>query len=88
MSLAFGLTASNMHDWITFGRRALLCALQQHPDAKVRPPTGEDINGYAEAIAAKCPLLGEERVWAAMDGSKLPLQKSSNMLKQNPFYNG
>ena len=33
-------------------------------------------------------MLGEERVWAACDGLKLPLQQSGHWLKQNPYYNG
>jgi transposase-like protein len=88
ISLAFGLTASNLYGWLRFGRRALLYALQHHPDAKVTPPTKADIDRYVEAIANQYPLLAEERVWAACDGLKLPLEQSSNWLKQNPFYNG
>ena len=88
MSLAFGLTSSNMYGWLQFGQRALLYALQYQPAAKVRPPTKDDIDEYVDAVAAKYPLLGEERVWAAMDGLKLPIQQSSHWLKQNMFYNG
>ena len=88
ISIAFGLTASNMYGWLRFGRRVLLYSLQNHPAAKVRPPTEEDIESYVTAIASKYPLLGEERVWAACDGLKLPLQQSSNWFKQNMYYNG
>jgi hypothetical protein len=88
VSLAFGLTSSPMHEWLRFGRRALLYALQFHPDAKVIPPSRADVDRYVEAIADKYPLLGEERVWAACDGLKLPLETSGHWLKQNQFYNG
>jgi hypothetical protein len=88
ISLAFGLTSSCMYDWLRFGRRTLLYALQFHPDAQVKPPTGAEINRYVEAVANRYPLLGDERVWAAMDGLKLPLQQSGNWLKQNQYYNG
>jgi hypothetical protein len=88
ISLAFGLTSSNLYDWLTFGRRALLFALQKCPHARVTAPTGADIDRYVEAVANKYPALGNERVWAAMDGLKLPLETSGNWLKQNPYYNG
>jgi hypothetical protein len=88
ISLAFGLTASPMYDWLRFSRRVLLYAIQQHPDAVVKPPTGAEIDRYIEAVAAQYPLLGAERVWGAMDGLKLPLQQSGNWLKQSQFYNG
>jgi hypothetical protein len=77
-----------MYAWLRFGRRALLYGIQKHPDARVRPPTGAEIDRYVDAIAAKYPLLAAERVWAACDGLKLPLEQSSNWLKQSPFYNG
>ena len=62
-----------MHEWIKFGCRVLLHAIQHHPGAEVRLPSGEEINACIDAIAANCPLLGEKQAWAAADGLKLPL---------------
>jgi hypothetical protein len=89
ISLGFGLTASNLYGWLRFGRRVLLYSIHKHPDAMVTQPTRADIRMYVEAVAnAGYHLLAEERVWAAMDGLKLPLQQSTHWLKQSAFYNG
>jgi hypothetical protein len=88
ISLAFGLTSSPMYEWLRFGRRTLLYAIQDHPDAVVKPPTGAEVDSYVEAVGNKYPLLAEERVWGAMDGLKIPLQQSSHWLAQSQFYNG
>ena len=67
-----------MYKWIKFGGRIFLFVLQNHPSAKINPPTEHDLQKYADAIAAKYPLLGEEKVWGAADGLKLQLQRSSD----------
>ena len=77
-----------MYAWLRFGPRALLYALQSHPAAKVSSPTEDHIDQYVAASVSKYPLLGEERVWGAIDGLKLPLQQSSNWFEQNMYYNG
>ena len=77
-NLAFCLATSEMHGWLQFGQRALLCSSQCHPAAIVRSTDGEDINGNIDAVAAKHPLLGGEHTWTAADGLKLPLQQSSH----------
>ena len=88
VSFVFGRTAAEMRGWIKFGWKALLHAIQHHLHSKVRLHSGDNINAHVDAVAAKCPLLGEERVWTASDGSKLPLQQSSHRLKQNMNCNG
>ena len=70
------------------GRRVLLHALQDVPSAKVISPTAVEIEDYIDAIGAKYPIMGEERVWAACDGLKIAIQKSSDYAKQNINYNG
>ena len=88
IQLAFGLTASSMCEWLRFARRCLLFVLGKHPHARINPPSEEDVNAFAQAVGWKCPLLLEERVYGACDGLKLPIQQSSDFLKQNPLYNG
>ena len=88
LALHFGLTSSPLYEWMKFGRRALLVALQHVPEAKVTAPTGDEIEGYIDAIGAKYPIMEEERVWGACDGLKIKLQTSTNYAKQNHNYNG
>lgn len=87
-SMAFGLTSTPMYKWLKFGRRVLLFVLHQHPLAKVSLPSQDEIGDYVHAIGQKYPVLGTEKVWAAADGLKVPLQKSSNWAIQNQYYNG
>ena len=86
--MAFGLTATPMYKWIKYGMRVLLFALQDHPHAKVEPPTADKVSTYATAIAKKHPPLLPHKVWAACDGLKTSLQKSANWGKQNKNYDG
>ena len=65
-----------------------MCALQNHPAAKIESPTASDIEFFVSAVGRKCPVMGEERVWAACDGLKLPVQQPSDWMEQNPLYNG
>ena len=87
-SMAFGLTATPMYKWIKFGRRILLFVLHNHPSAKIRPPSQEELDSYVSAIGAKYPVLEEEKVWGAADGLKIRLQRSSDWSVQNKYYNG
>jgi hypothetical protein len=86
--MAFGLTATPMYKWIKFGRRALLFALQHHPHAKVSLPTAQEVDRYAAAIASRHPPLRPHKVWAAADGLKILLQRSSDWAIQNQHHNG
>ena len=88
LALHFGLTSTPLYEWIKFGRRLLLYALQHVPAAKVYSPTPAEVEDYIGAIGAKYPIMGEERVWAACDGLKIRLQHSSHYLKQSHNYNG
>ena len=59
--------------------------LQNHPLAKIVPPSKEDLQNYVDAIALKYPILGEEKVWGAADGIKLHLQKLRDWTVQNRY---
>mmetsp|Transcript_14810 Transcript_14810/g.33985 ORF Transcript_14810/g.33985 Transcript_14810/m.33985 type:complete len:300 (-) Transcript_14810:117-1016(-) len=87
-AMAFGLNSTPIYKWIKFGRRILLFVLQNHPFAKIRPPSEEDLKNYVSAIAAKHPILADEKVWGAADGLKLQLQRSRDWTVQNRYYNG
>ena len=87
-AMAFGLTSTPMYKWLKFGRKILLFVLQNHPLAKIQPPSRDELQNYVDAISAKYPVLGEEKVWGAADGLKLQLQRSSDWTVQNRYYNG
>ena len=87
-AMAFGLTSSPMYSWLKFSRWILLYGLQYHPSAKISLPSSDDIEKYVEAIGAKYFALHAHRVWSAMDGLKLRLQKSTDWAIQNRYYNG
>ena len=86
--MAFGLTSTPIYKWLKFSRRMLLFVLQHHPLAKITAPSSEEVDSYAKAIGDKYPILSPHRVWAAADGLKLLLERSTNWLIQNKFYNG
>ena len=87
-ALAFGLTSTPMYLWLKFSRQVLLSVLQDHPLAVVTDPSPTEMKQYMAAIASKYPILKEEKVWAAADGLKLLLERSSDWGTQNKFYNG
>ena len=66
----------------------IVCYLQNHPSAKIQPPSEEDLKNYVSAIAAKNPVLADEKVRGAADGMKLQLQRSSDWTVHNQYYNG
>ncbi len=88
ISMAFGLTGSQVYRWLKFARKVLLFVLQDVQVAKVCSPQDNEVEAYVAAIAQRYPLAGERRVWAAIDGLKLRLEQSSNYAVQNEYYNG
>ena len=87
-SLAFGMTSTPLYKWLKFSRKILLFVLQKHPHAAVVTPTQADVDKYVDAIGQKYESLREHKVWAAADGLKIPLAKSSKWRVQNQYYNG
>ena len=81
----FGQTSTPMYKWLKFARKCLLHALSCDLDSKVLLPTVLKVIFFQEVIGAKYPLCSD--VWAAADGLKLLIQKSTNELKQNYHYN-
>eukprot|EP00957_Ditylum_brightwellii_P104360 7948320-Ditylum_brightwellii.AAC.2 len=55
---------------------------------QVRLPAEEQVIEDVEFIGLKYSLLGEERVFATMDGLKFYLKQSGCHAIQNTFYNG
>jgi hypothetical protein len=86
LSVIFGMTASSVSMYLRFGRRLIIRILIKEPDAAICVPSVQKIREYQAAIALKHPSL--DGVWCTMDGLKLYLQQSGNVIIQNMFYNG
>ena len=86
ISMHFGQTSTPMYKWLKFARKCLLHALSRDVDSKVLIPTISQVKFFQEVIGAKYPLCSD--VWAAADGLKLLIQKSTDERKQNMHYNG
>eukprot|EP00563_Minutocellus_polymorphus_P004199 CAMPEP_0181033814 /NCGR_PEP_ID=MMETSP1070-20121207/7455_1 /TAXON_ID=265543 /ORGANISM="Minutocellus polymorphus, Strain NH13" /LENGTH=444 /DNA_ID=CAMNT_0023111261 /DNA_START=127 /DNA_END=1457 /DNA_ORIENTATION=+ len=88
LAIVFGTTGTPTSFWIRFGRRILVSVLRKLPEGAICLPTEAELEEYVAAIAARHRHLGTERVWGAMDGLKLLLQRSGDYLTQNMYYNG
>ena len=64
----------------------LIRVLHGMDDAKVKPPSLEQIVVYQEAVRQRHPML--QNVWCTMDGIKLLLECAGDEEVQNQFYNG
>ena len=71
LSFTFGLTSSQIYNWILFGRRVLLSILQKHPLAKISLPTTKEIDQYTNVVHVKYPQIPP--TWGAGDGVKLTI---------------
>ena len=86
LAMLFGQTSTPMYKWLKFSRKVLLQVLSRDINSKVALPTHEKIRFYQSVIGAKYPLCSN--VWAAADGIKLLLEKSTSEQKQNYYFNG
>ena len=86
LQIIFGFTAAPLSRWIRYGRRLLVLALRDQPEAKIQLPSDEEIATFQAVIGRKyrhIPL-----VWGALDGLKLLLERAGEEDTQNAFYNG
>lgn len=88
LCMHFGLTHTCCSRLIRFGRHILLNVLKNSSSGRIQLPSESEIEEYIAAVAQRHPLLGEERVWAAMDGLKLLLEAAGDPVVQNMFFNG
>ena len=66
--------------------RIIVNALRDHPLARVRKPSREEVLAYQQATMAKYPSLPE--VWGTLDGLNLNIQSTKDDKVQSIFYNG
>ena len=86
LQMTFGLSMTNLCEYLRFGRRIIVQVLKSDENARVVIPSAEKVEEYKAAIAAKYPVL--HNVWATMDGLKLRIQQASTTEKQALYYNG
>jgi hypothetical protein len=82
----FGLLHSCLVLWLRFGMRIVINILQDHPLARVRKPSQEEVTAYQQATVAKYHSLPE--VWGTLDGLNLNIQSTKDVKVQRIFYNG
>ena len=73
LQMTFGLSMTNLCEYLRFGRRIVVQVLKDDVNAMVVVPIAEKIEEYNAAIKQQYPVL--ENVWAKMDGLKLPINK-------------
>jgi hypothetical protein len=86
LQLDFGLSHSCLCLWLRFGMRIIVNVLRDHPLARVRKPSREEVLAYQQATVAKYPSLPE--VWGTLDGLNLNIQSTKDDKIQSIFYNG
>jgi hypothetical protein len=86
LQLDFGLSHSCLCLWLRFGMRIVVHVLRNHPLARVKMPSGEEVAAYQQATAAKYPSLAD--VWGTLDGLNLKIQSTKDDKVQSIFYNG
>ncbi len=86
LQLIFGMTYTNLDDYLLFAKRIIVKVLRKHPMAMVKIPTSKKIEEYKEMIRNRHQNL--HNVWCTMDGVKLLLEQSGDALIQEQYYNG
>ena len=86
LQLIFGMTYSNLDDYLLFAKRILLKVLVNDPRAAVQIPSSEKIEEYKAMVRSRHTFLPD--VWCTMDGLKLTLEQSGDAIIQERFYNG
>jgi hypothetical protein len=83
LQLIFGMTYTNLDDYLLFAKRIIVMVLQDHPMAKVQIPCTKKIEEYVEMVNQQHPYLSD--FWCTMDGLKLMLEQSGDALIQEQF---
>ena len=86
LQIIFGMTYSNLDDYLLFAKRIIVMVLRKHDKASVRIPSPEKVDEYKQLVRNKHQFLTD--VWCTMDGLKLTLEQSGDALIQERFYNG
>jgi len=85
LQLIFGMTYTNLDEYLLFGKRIIIKVLRNHLMAQVKIPS-EKIAENKEMVYNSHPNLHD--VWCTMDGLKITLKQSGDALVQEQYYNG
>ena len=88
LSTVFGMTQSQVSNYLRFYRRILIKLLVKTNLAKASVPDFTDIESFLEVVSRRHPILGEKKVWKTMDELKKLLQQSGRFTLQLRYYNG
>jgi hypothetical protein len=80
LQLIFGMTYTNLDDYLLFAKRIIVMVLQDHPMAEVQIPSTEKIEAYVEMVNQRHPYLSD--IWCTKDSFKLMLEQSNDALIQ------
>ena len=86
LQLIFGMTYSNLDDYLLFGKRIIVKVLRNDHRARVRIPSSEKIEEYKQMVQSRHQFL--PNVWCTMDGLKLLLEQTGDSIIQERYYNG
>ncbi len=84
LQLIFGMTYTNLDDYLLIVKRIIVMVLRDHPMAEVQIPSTKKIEEYVEMANRQHPYLFD--IWCTMDGLKLVLEQSGDGLIQEQFY--
>jgi DDE superfamily endonuclease len=82
----FGMTNTNLSDWLRFTMLVLICVLSNQEQVKIKMPSDNLIQMYASIISKQHLYL--KNVFCVCDGLKLMLERSVNKNIQGRFYSG
>ena len=86
LQLIFGMTFSNLDDYLLFAKWIIVKVLRKDQRAHVRIPSSEKIEEYKAMVQSRHTFLTD--VLCTMDSLKLTLEQSGDALIQERFYNG
>ena len=86
LQLIFGMTYSNLDDYLLFGKRIIVMVLRHDDQAAVQIPSSKKIDEYKKMVVNRHRFLTD--VWCTMDGLKLMLEMSGDAITQERYYNG
>ncbi len=76
--LIFGMTYSNLDDYLLFGKRIIVMVLRHDDRAAVQIPSSENIDEYKQMVVNRHRFLTD--VWCTMDGLKLTVEMSGDAI--------
>jgi hypothetical protein len=86
LQLIFGMTYSNLDDYLLFGKWIIVMLLREDEQAGVQIPSSEKNDEYKQMVQNRHRFLTDS--WCTIDGLKVTLEQAGDALIQERFYNG